>query len=58
MNQARNRSFPDKPSVPVARRIVDGREQIAMVPFEPGMIIERCGKKYQLDKNGTQRRLK
>ncbi len=25
--------------------------------FEPGAIIERCGKRYQLQKNGSQRRI-
>jgi len=26
--------------------------------FKPGMIIERCGRKYSVDKNGVQHRLR
>jgi hypothetical protein len=33
-------------------------DQIRTLPFKPGMTIDRCGKKYQVDKNGTQRRIK
>lgn len=28
------------------------------VDLTPGMRIERCGRVYQIDKNGTQRRVK
>ena len=28
-----------------------------VVPFEPGRIIERCGKRYMLMRDGSQRRL-
>jgi len=28
------------------------------VPFKPGMVIERGGRRYQVDKKGTQRRVK
>ncbi len=27
------------------------------VDFEPGIILERCGKKYQIQKDGSQRRV-
>ena len=31
---------------------------VRMVPLRPGMIIERNGKRYQVDVKGTQRRVK
>ena len=31
---------------------------VRMVPLRPGMIIERNGKRYQVDAKGTQRRVK
>ena len=30
---------------------------VRMVPLRPGMIIERNGKRYQVDAKGTQRRV-
>jgi hypothetical protein len=51
-------TWPSKPSIPVAMRHRNGRTEIAMVEFVPGMQIERCGKRYVVDKNGTQRRMK
>lgn len=32
-------------------------DRIRTVPFTPGMIIERNGKRYQVDAKGTQRRV-
>jgi len=51
-------TMPPKPAIPVAQRYRNGKVEIAMVEFVPGMQIERCGKKYIVDKNGTQRRMK
>lgn len=49
--------MPPKPAIPVAQRVRDGKVEIAMVEFVPGMEIKRCGRKYIVDKNGTQRRV-
>jgi hypothetical protein len=32
-------------------------DDIRTVDFEPGLIIERCGKRYQLRKDGSQKRI-
>ena len=47
------------PIIPVNTRIdpATGRLQVATVNFVPGMILKRCGKLYQVDKYGTQRRI-
>ncbi len=31
---------------------------VRMAPLKPGMIVERCGKRYQVDAKGVQRRVK
>jgi hypothetical protein len=32
-------------------------DRIQLAPFEPGMVIRRCGKRYQVDAKGQQRRI-
>ena len=49
----------DPVRVMVSTRIDErGKFMIGMIPFKPGMIVERCNRKYQIDANGQQRRVK
>ncbi len=53
------RKDEDPPRVMVAtRHDENGKLMIGSLPFKPGMIVERCGKKYQIDERGVQRRMK
>ena len=49
---------PPRPVILVAQRTGPNGIELATVPFEPGMIVERCGKRYQVDKRGVQRKVK
>jgi len=53
------KGYPEKPSIAVAVGYDDRGKinKIGYVPFEPGRIIERCGRKYRLEKNGSQTRI-
>jgi len=46
------------PRIPIHTRWINGKLMIGSVQFTPGMVIERCGRKYTVDKHGTQRRVK
>lgn len=54
---------PEKPKGPTimigyVRNPVTGEaDRVRIAPLEPGMIIVRCGKRYQVDAKGQQRRL-
>ena len=60
MESPKNKPDNSGPLIMVATRHdpSTGKPQIDSLPFTPGMIIERAGRKYQVDKNGTQRRIK
>ena len=58
MDIKRDRTSP--PIIPVATKIhpQTGELMIRVVPFKPGMTIERCGRRYVVDEKGQQRRIK
>ena len=58
---------PEKPEEPKGPQIMIGyvrnpvtgaADRVRLAPYEPGMIIERCGRQYQVDEKGQQRRIK
>jgi hypothetical protein len=50
----------NRPTIPVeyGRNKNGDIDKVRLVPFEPGLIINRLGKSYVLDAKGTQRRVK
>jgi len=42
----------------LTRRNEKGELIIGCLPFTPGMTVERCGRKYQIDAKGQQRRVR
>jgi hypothetical protein len=46
------------PSIIVACREIKGKMYYRTIPLKPGLVIKRAGREYQVDANGTQRRIK
>jgi hypothetical protein len=53
-HQAKN-DFPER--IIIRCREIKGKLFYQTVPFKPGMVLERAGRKYQVDEHGTQRRI-
>jgi len=58
MNKQTGLLSKEPPAIALRFKEIDGKHYIQSAPFRPGMMIKRCGKTYQVDANGTQRRVK